>query len=73
MKVSQVKASQLVLAFVPWGDVFEDLYGSIGVSSINTVPESSAACSLSQRHVPYTAELRSLSMSWDPQKLNQHA
>jgi len=33
MKASQVnKASQLVLAFVPWGDVFEDSYGSIGVS-----------------------------------------
>src|SRR5262245_30287871 len=26
------RASQPVLAFVPWGDVFEDFYGSIGVS-----------------------------------------
>jgi len=33
MKVSQVnKASQPVLAFVPWGDVFEDFYGTIDVS-----------------------------------------
>jgi glycosyltransferase involved in cell wall biosynthesis len=33
MKVNQInEASQPVVAFVPWGDVFEDFYGSIGVS-----------------------------------------
>jgi len=33
MKVNQInKASQPVVAFVPWGDVFEDFYGTIGVS-----------------------------------------
>ena len=36
MKVDQVhNASQPTLAFVPWGDVFEDFYGSIGVSFDN--------------------------------------